>query len=114
MGEQIFGRCPISEIRERGGVIYAPLSKLEQKGLRANSHETLCIWKGKARWYDLTLLASSWRNVGWQYDRPKPDFADLKDYISFDPSQVSTSEAWYLYGFSLNHGLRKWVNQIEG
>jgi uncharacterized protein (DUF427 family) len=65
------------------GNIYFPASAVHQEFLRPNSSHTTCPWKGVASYYDLEVAGKTNRGAAWYYPEPKPEAAQIKDYIAF-------------------------------
>ena len=60
--------------------------------LTAVPGSSLCEWKGRARYYDVTGGGKTARRAAWAYDVPSVRFAALAGYLAFYPGQVD--EAW--------------------
>jgi uncharacterized protein (DUF427 family) len=60
--------------------------------LRPAPGETICEWKGAARYFDVVLGTATARRAAWAYDRPTPPFALLAGYVAFYAGLMD--EAW--------------------
>jgi uncharacterized protein (DUF427 family) len=49
---------------------------------------SLCEWKGRARYYDLTGGSKTARRAAWAYDQPTKAFAALAGYLAFYPGPM--------------------------
>jgi uncharacterized protein (DUF427 family) len=59
-----------------GDVAMALLSRSPQRG-------TLCEWKGRATYWDVTVAGETLAAVAWSYAAPTPGFAALADHLAF-------------------------------
>ena len=77
---------------------YLPPADVDMTVLSQNRRQTLCEWKGRARFFDLVgdglPMAES---VAWCYPSPTPAFVAIADYLSFYSNRVD----------------RCWVDDIE-
>ena len=51
--------------------------------LRLTPGETICEWKGAARYFDVTAGTKTAPRAAWTYERPTPSFAPLAGYVAF-------------------------------
>jgi len=56
--------------------------------MSSNTGASFCEWKGRARYYDLTVGEKNVENAAWFYRNPTKRFAEIKDYIAFYPSKM--------------------------
>jgi len=54
--------------------------------------ETVCEWKGVARYFDVAAGTKVARRAAWAYPRPEPAFAPIADHIAFYAGLMD--EAW--------------------
>jgi len=54
--------------------------------------ETVCEWKGAARYFDVAAGMAVARRAAWAYARPEPAFAPIADHIAFYANLID--EAW--------------------
>ena len=55
-------------------------------GLSPAAGGTLCEWKGRARYLDVTAGGTTARRAAWCYDDPTRAFDDLAGYLAFYPA----------------------------
>lgn len=67
---------------------YIPPDDVRMELLVRGSGASLCEWKGVATYWSVQLPAALLKNVGWNYQAPRSEFADIADYISFYPARV--------------------------
>ena len=60
--------------------------------LRPAPGETICEWKGRARYFDVAAGRASAARAAWSYERPHPPFEALAGYIAFYAGLMD--EAW--------------------
>jgi uncharacterized protein (DUF427 family) len=60
--------------------------------LRPAAGSSLCEWKGRARYYDVTAGDKTAARAAWAYDQPTARFAALAGYIAFYAALMD--EAW--------------------
>ena len=71
---------------------YIPNSDIRMELLYPSARRSWCEWKGRARYFDLSWKARAVRNAAWDYPRPTPGFAQLRNHLAFYASAVD--EAW--------------------
>ena len=49
---------------------------------------SVCEWKGRARYFDVTGGGKTARRAAWAYDSPTPRFAELAGYVAFYPGAM--------------------------
>jgi uncharacterized protein (DUF427 family) len=74
---------------------YIPPEDVKMEFLRAIPRTSWCEWKGKARYYDVTVGEKSTSAAAWTYPDPVPEFASLRNYLAFYPGQM---DACYVAG----------------
>ncbi len=62
---------------------YFPPKSINEKFFRNSKFHTICIWKGKASYYDIIVDGKTNKDAAWYY--PKPSFLAkrIKGYIAF-------------------------------
>ncbi len=68
---------------------YIPPQDVRTDLLRPATGNTICEWKGKARYWDLTIDDDTTPRVAWSYEDPTPAFRVIKGYLTFYPSKVA-------------------------
>ena len=77
---------------------YLPPVDVDRTVLSPNRRQTLCEWKGRARFFDLVGDGLPMvESVAWCYPSPTPAFAAIADYLSFYSNRVD----------------RCWVDDVE-
>ena len=74
---------------------YIPPEDVKMEFLRATPRTSWCEWKGKARYYDVTVGEKRAPAAAWTYPDPVPEFALLRNYLAFYPGQM---DACYVAG----------------
>ncbi|KKI99490.1 DUF427 domain-containing protein [Prochlorothrix hollandica] len=62
---------------------YIPPEDVQPEYLEATAHQTRCEWKGRCRYFNVTVGDRSLPQVAWQYIDPTPPFADLLNHFAF-------------------------------
>src|SRR3954447_18070748 len=62
---------------------YIPREEIEMDALTPTTHTALCEWKGRARYYTVTVGARSVENAAWTYPDPTPAFAAIHHHLAF-------------------------------
>ncbi len=73
-------------------VIHFPREDVAMAFLEPSGQETLCPRKGRARYYSIHTKSTVLQNAAWSYEAPSEDAARLRDYIAFDPLQVTVEK----------------------
>ncbi len=81
------------ELKEDGyeKVYYIPLKDVKAEVIRSETRTT-CPYKGNASYYSMKLNDRIIKDAIWEYADPKPEFKDLKDYVSFYPKNIDHIE----------------------
>jgi len=67
---------------------YIPEADVDMGLLRANTRQSLCEWKGRARYFDLVTPKRTIANAAWTYPAPTGAFEPIAGYLSFYASAV--------------------------
>lgn len=62
---------------------YFPRSAVNAELLRDSATQTVCGWKGVARYHTLAVGGAENRDAAWYYPDPKPAAAEIRDRIAF-------------------------------
>lgn len=62
---------------------YFPPDSVNREFLAASDHKSVCPWKGKASYYDLTVSGEKSSGAAWYYPEPKAAAAEIKDHVAF-------------------------------
>jgi uncharacterized protein (DUF427 family) len=68
--------------------IYLPPEDVERELLESTQGHTFCEWKGQASYFDVVVDGARAERAAWTYPDPKPEFAQLRDHVSFYPARV--------------------------
>ncbi|MGH3496829.1 MAG: DUF427 domain-containing protein [Nocardioidaceae bacterium] len=71
---------------------YFPEESIREDYFTPTRMRTLCLWKGVASYYTVTVDGARAENVAWQYRRPSPLVRKIKGHVAFYP-QVRVVEA---------------------
>jgi uncharacterized protein (DUF427 family) len=69
-------------------VYYVPPGDIKMEYLTPTNRTTYCEWKGRARYYTVTVGNRSALNAAWYYPGPSPGYTALKDYVAFYASRM--------------------------
>jgi len=67
------------------GNVYFPPDALNWRYFRPTDHATVCGWKGTASYYTVEADGRAAENAAWTYRTPKPEAANIKDFVAFYP-----------------------------
>lgn len=76
-------------------VYYIPIEDIKSEYLTPGTGSSWCEWKGRARYYTLTVGDRKASNVAWGYPNPTATFKALKDHLAFYPEPM---DACYVDG----------------
>ena len=62
---------------------YFPPDSISHEHLRESNAHTVCGWKGTASYYDVVFDDEVNAQAAWYYPDPKPEAAEIKDYVAF-------------------------------
>lgn len=62
---------------------YFPADDIAPRVLRPISGETLCEWKGQARYFDVVAGAETVERAAWSYPASTAPFAMIRDHVAF-------------------------------
>lgn len=65
------------------GKRYFPPEDVNWQFLSSSEKETVCLWKGRAGYYDVDVDGQLKRDAAWVYPDPSPAAAELKDHVAF-------------------------------
>lgn len=69
-------------------VYYIPPEDIRMEYLRPASRTSYCEWKGRAKYYSISVGARQTTNAGWYFPNPNEAFAAIKDYVAFYPQKM--------------------------
>jgi uncharacterized protein (DUF427 family) len=69
-------------------VYYVPPEDVRMEHLTPAGGTSLCEWKGRARYYDVSADGRTEPRAAWFYPDPTTSFRDLKGYVAFYPSKM--------------------------
>lgn len=62
---------------------YFPNDSLNKEYFRDSDAQTVCGWKGTASYFDVVVDGQVNEQAAWYYPDPKPEAANIKNYIAF-------------------------------
>lgn len=62
---------------------YFPPETLHREYLTETRSRSLCLWKGLARYYTVTVDGRTNRNAAWYYPHPSPLARRIKNHVAF-------------------------------
>ena len=62
---------------------YFPRAAVDAGVLRDSDTQTICPWKGTARYHSLAVDGAENKDAAWYYPDPKPAAAEIRDRIAF-------------------------------
>lgn len=65
------------------GNVYFPPGSLNRAHFTPSRARSLCIWKGIAHYYTVTVDGVANRNAAWTYPRPWPLARRIKNHVAF-------------------------------
>jgi uncharacterized protein (DUF427 family) len=69
-------------------VFYIPPEDVKSKLLHRSSRSSFCEWKGRARYFTLSVGDRQSPDAAWSYPDPTPAFESILDHLAFYPSRV--------------------------
>ncbi len=73
-------------------VIYFPRGDVAMPFLDKTDQVTSCPEKGNATYYSIVTKSTTLENAAWSYEDPKPEVAQIKDYLAFYRSDTLAVE----------------------
>jgi uncharacterized protein (DUF427 family) len=67
---------------------YLPPDDVDLALLRPTETQTLCEWKGRARYRSIVVGERVAVDAAWTYPRPAPGFEAITDHLAFFPARV--------------------------
>ena len=86
MAKAIWNNTVIAEsnnVETVEGNIYFPPSSLRREFFVDSEQHSTCPWKGEASYYSIKVNDEVNRDAAWYYPQPKPEAANIKDYVAF-------------------------------
>jgi uncharacterized protein (DUF427 family) len=71
-------------------VYYIPPDDVRTDCLRQSDRTTLCEWKGRAAYWDVTVDGLTAPNAAWSYPEPTPAFEAIRDHLAFYPGPMDS------------------------
>jgi uncharacterized protein (DUF427 family) len=67
---------------------YIPPEDIKLEHLSKTGRKSFCEWKGMAGYADVVVGDKRAANAAWYYPQPTPEFASIKDHVSFYASKM--------------------------
>jgi uncharacterized protein (DUF427 family) len=71
-------------------VYYIPPADIRMQFLQPESGSSFCEWKGRARYYAVTVGGRMARRAAWSYPEPNQAYAAIRDYVAFYPRAMDS------------------------
>lgn len=62
---------------------YFPPDSVDRDFLQESAQTSVCPWKGKARYFTLSVNGALNPNAAWTYADPKPKAEHIRDHVAF-------------------------------
>lgn len=62
---------------------YFPPESVKMDFFSESDKQTVCPWKGTAKYYNITVNGKTNESAAWYYPEPKQKAADIKNYFAF-------------------------------
>jgi uncharacterized protein (DUF427 family) len=62
---------------------YFPPEAVRREFFVPSESHTTCPWKGLASYYTVSVEGASNPDAAWYYPEPKPEAAQIRDYVAF-------------------------------
>ena len=69
-------------------VFYLPPDDVRTELLARERGRSMCEWKGPATYWSLKADGREVSHCAWSYERPFPEFTEIRGYLSFYPSKL--------------------------
>jgi len=67
---------------------YLPIADVKMPLIEPATGSSHCEWKGVARYFSVRVEHDLRTAVGWTYPDPHPEYAALRDHLSFYPGRI--------------------------
>jgi uncharacterized protein (DUF427 family) len=86
--DTVLAQAPKEDLIRIEGNWYFPPNSLNRQYFSESDHHTVCIWKGEASYYDVTVNGVTNQHGAWYYPQPKDGSiklvkGDFSDYVAF-------------------------------
>lgn len=78
---QVIAESEKTEIVE--GNHYFPANSIKKEFFTGSDTRTNCPWKGEASYYNIEVDGKINADAAWYYPSPKPEAANIKNYVAF-------------------------------
>ncbi len=62
---------------------YFPIGSVNKEFLISSNTHTVCPWKGKASYYNISVDGVTNKDAAWYYPAPSAMASKIKDYVAF-------------------------------
>jgi uncharacterized protein (DUF427 family) len=62
---------------------YFPMESLDRDRFRSSEHQSVCLWKGEASYFDVVVDDQVNPAAAWYYPTPKPAAAEIAGRVAF-------------------------------
>lgn len=84
----VIAEAPVSDLLRIEGNWYFPPTSIKKEYFKKSDHQTICVWKGEASYYDIVVNGETNEYGAWYYAAPKEGSIDLAkgdftNYVAF-------------------------------
>ncbi len=65
------------------GNIYFPADALRREYFKESDHQSVCPWKGTAKYYTVAVEGEENADAAWYYPDPKAAAENIRDHVAF-------------------------------
>ncbi len=62
---------------------YFPKKSLNKQHFKKNSKQSMCPWKGTAKYYDIEVDGKTNKAAAWYYPKPSKAASNIKNHVAF-------------------------------
>jgi uncharacterized protein (DUF427 family) len=79
----VIAQAPEAEVRMVEGNVYFPPDSLDHSYIKPSKRTSLCIWKGRANYYDIVVGDKTNVDAAWYYPKPSLLAKKITGYVAF-------------------------------
>ncbi len=79
----VIAQAPDADVRMVEGNMYFPPDSLNRIYIKPSERTSLCIWKGRANYYDIVVGDKTNQDAAWYYPSPSLLAKKIKGYVAF-------------------------------
>ena len=85
---------------------YVPREDVRMELLAATDTATRCPYKGRARYWSVSVGGRTWKDIAWSYENPVPECPGIKDLVCFYAENV---DAVLVDGKEIERPVTRWT-----